>query len=73
MIRKLNILVLSMAAIAPAFAADVATSEAKQVIALQNGEKLSIFKDGKMAKKNRFFARLIQQVLRNMRQKRVLP
>lgn len=54
MIRKLNILVLSLAAMAPAFAMDAAQSEAKQVIALQNGEKLYVFKDGLMAKESKF-------------------
>ena len=54
MIRNLNILVLSMAALAPAFAMDAAQSEAKQVIALQNGEKLYVFKDGLMAKESKF-------------------
>lgn len=54
MIRKLNILVLSLAAVAPAFAMDAAQSEAKQVIALQNGEALYIFKDGLMAKESKF-------------------
>ena len=54
MIRKLSILVLSMAALAPAFAMDAAQSEAKQVIALQNGENLYIFKDGLMAKESKF-------------------
>ena len=42
MIRKLSILVLSMAALAPAFAMDAARSEAKNVIAdghvLVNGQ-----------------------------------
>jgi predicted lipoprotein with Yx(FWY)xxD motif len=54
MIRKLSILVLSMAALAPAFAMDAARSEAKQVIALQNGEALYIFKDGLMAKESKY-------------------
>jgi hypothetical protein len=54
MIRKLSILVLSMAALAPAFAMDAAQSEAKQVVALQNGETLYVFKDGLMAKENKF-------------------
>lgn len=54
MIRNLNILVLSMAALAPAFAMDAAQSEAKQVIALQNGETLYVFKDGLMAKESKF-------------------
>ena len=54
MIRKLSILVLSMAALAPAFAMDAAQSEAKQVIALQNGENLYIFKDGLMVKESKF-------------------
>lgn len=54
MVRNLNLLVLSMAALAPAFAMDAAQSEAKQVIALQNGEKLYVFKDGLMAKESKF-------------------
>ena len=54
MIRKLSILVLSLAAVAPAFATDAARLEAQQVVALQNGETLYIFKDGKMAKENKF-------------------
>jgi hypothetical protein len=54
MIRKLSILVISMAALAPAFALDAARSEAKQVIALQNGETLYVFKDGLMAKESKF-------------------
>lgn len=54
MIRKLSILVLSMAALAPAFSMDAAKSEAKQVIALQNGETLYVFKDGLMAKESKF-------------------
>lgn len=54
MIRKLNILALSMATLAPAFAMDAARSEAKQVIALQNSETLYVFKDGLMAKENKF-------------------
>ncbi|MDZ4103386.1 MAG: CopK family periplasmic copper-binding protein [Hydrogenophaga sp.] len=54
MIRKLSILVLSMAALAPAFAMDSARSEAKQVIALQNGETLYVFKDGLMAKESKY-------------------
>ena len=54
MIRKLSILVLSLAALAPAFAMDAARSEAKQVIALQNGETLYIFKDGLMTKESTF-------------------
>jgi len=54
MIRKLSILVLSMAALAPAFSMDAARSEAKQVIALQNGETLYVFKDGLMAKESKF-------------------
>jgi hypothetical protein len=54
MIRKLNILVLSLAAMAPAFAMDAAQSEAKQVISLQGGEKLYVFKDGLMAKEGKF-------------------
>ena len=54
MIRKLSILVISMAALAPAFALDAARSEAKQVIALQNGETLYVFKDGLMAKESKY-------------------
>lgn len=54
MIRKLNILILSLAAAAPAFAMDVARSDAKEVIALQNGETLYVFKDGRMAKESKF-------------------
>ncbi len=54
MIRKLNILILSLAAAAPAFAMDAARSEAKEVIALQNGEALYVFKDGQMAKESKF-------------------
>jgi hypothetical protein len=54
MIRKLSILVLSLAAVAPAFATDAARLEAQQVVALQNGETLYIFKDGKMANENKF-------------------
>ncbi|MGE0116251.1 CopK family periplasmic copper-binding protein [Hydrogenophaga sp.] len=54
MIRKLSIFVLSMAALAPAFAMDAARSEAKEVIALQNGELLYVFKDGMMAKEGKF-------------------
>lgn len=54
MIRKLNILILSLAAAAPAFAMDAARSEAQQVIALQNGETLYVFKDGRMAKESKF-------------------
>lgn len=54
MIRKLSILVLSIAALAPAFAMDAARSEAKEVIALQNGETLYVFKDGLMAKESKF-------------------
>ena len=54
MIRKLNILILSLAAAAPAFAMDAARSEAKEVIALQNGETLYVFKDGQMAKESKF-------------------
>lgn len=54
MTRKLSILALSLAALAPAFAMDAARSEAKQVIALQNGETLYIFKDGLMAKESKF-------------------
>lgn len=54
MIRKLNILILSLAAAAPTFAMDAARSEAQQVIALQNGETLYIFKDGRMAKESKF-------------------
>lgn len=54
MLRKLSILALSIAALAPTFAMDAARSEAKQVIALQNGETLYIFKDGLMAKENKF-------------------
>ncbi|MFW2357302.1 CopK family periplasmic copper-binding protein [Hydrogenophaga sp.] len=53
MIRKLSILVLSMAALAPAFSMDAARSEAKQVIALQSGETLYVFKDGLMAKESK--------------------
>lgn len=54
MIRKLSILALSIAALAPTFAMDAARSEAKQVIALQNVETLYIFKDGLMAKESKF-------------------
>lgn len=43
-----------MAALAPTFAMDAAQSEAKQVIPLQNGETLYIFKDGLMAKESKF-------------------
>ncbi|MDP3252475.1 MAG: CopK family periplasmic copper-binding protein [Hydrogenophaga sp.] len=43
-----------MAALAPAFAMDAARSEAKQVIALQNGEALYVFRDGLMAKESKF-------------------
>ena len=54
MIRKLNILILSLAAAAPAFAMDAARSEAQQVVSLQNGETLHVFKDGRMAKEGKF-------------------
>lgn len=54
MLRKLNILVLSIATLAPAFAMDAARSDAKQVIELQNGESLYVFKDGLMAKESKF-------------------
>ena len=54
MIRKFNILVLSFAATLPAFAMDAAQFEAKQTVPLVNGETLYVFKDGKMAKANRF-------------------
>lgn len=54
MLRKLNILVLSLVTLAPAFAMDAARSEAKQAIALQNGETLYVFKDGLMAKESKF-------------------
>jgi hypothetical protein len=54
MIRKLSVLVLSMASLAPAIAMDAARSEAKDVIALQNGELLYVFKDGMMAKEGKF-------------------
>ncbi|MBA4260713.1 MAG: copper resistance protein CopK [Comamonadaceae bacterium] len=47
-------LVLSMAALAPAIATDAARSAAEQVIALQNGEALYVFKDGLMAKESKF-------------------
>lgn len=54
MIRKLSILALSLAALAPAFAMDAARSEATQVVALQNGETLYVFKNGLMAKESKF-------------------
>ena len=54
MIRKFNILVLSFAATIPAFAMDAAQAEAKQTVPLVNGETLYIFKDGKMAKADRY-------------------
>jgi predicted lipoprotein with Yx(FWY)xxD motif len=52
MIRKFNIVVLSLAATLPAFAMDAAQSEAKQTVPLVNGETLYVFKDGNMAKAN---------------------
>ena len=54
MIRKFNIVVLSLAATLPAFAMDAAQSEAKQTVPLVNGETLYVFKDGNMAKTNQF-------------------
>ena len=54
MIRKFNVLVFSLAATLPAFAMDVAQAEAKQTIPLVNGETLYVFKDGKMAKADRY-------------------
>lgn len=54
MIRKFNVLVLSFAATLPAFAMDAAQFEAKQTVPLVNGEMLYVFKDGKMAKADRF-------------------
>jgi hypothetical protein len=54
MIRKFNIVVLSLAATLPAFAMDAAQSEAKQTVPLVNGETLNVFKDGNMAKANQF-------------------
>lgn len=54
MIRTLGVLILSVAAAAPAFAMDAARSEARQVIALQNGETLYVFQDGLMAKEGKF-------------------
>ncbi|EPD41532.1 MULTISPECIES: CopK family periplasmic copper-binding protein [Delftia] len=52
--RKLTILILSLAALAPAFAMDAAQSEAQVVIALKNGETLYVFKDGLMAKEDKY-------------------
>lgn len=52
--RKLIIFVLSAIALAPAFATDAAQSAAKQIVALQNGEALYIFKDGLMAKEDKW-------------------
>jgi predicted lipoprotein with Yx(FWY)xxD motif len=54
MIRKFNVLVLSLAATLPAFAMDAAQSEVKQAVPLVNGETLYVFKDGNMAKANQF-------------------
>ena len=54
MIRKFNVLVFSLAATLPAFAMDAAQAEAKQTIQLVNGETLYVFKDGKMAKADRY-------------------
>lgn len=54
MIRKFNVLVFSLAATLPAFAMDAAQAEAKQTIPLVNGETLYVFKDGKMAKADRY-------------------
>ena len=54
MIRTLSIFVLSTAAMFPAFSMDAARSEAKQVIELQNGETLYVFKNGLMAKESRY-------------------
>ena len=53
MIRKFNVLVLSLAATLPAFAMDAAQSEAKQTVPLVNGETLYVFKDGKMGMEDR--------------------
>lgn len=50
---KLSLLILTLAA-APAFASDYARAEASKVVALKGGETLYVFKDGKMAKENRF-------------------
>ena len=54
MIRNFNVLVFSLAATLPAFAMDAAQAEAKQTIPLVNGETLYVFKDGKMAKADRY-------------------
>ena len=54
MIRKFNVLVFSLAATLPAFAMDAAQAEARQTIPLVNGETLYVFKDGKMAKADRY-------------------
>ncbi|MGC4366755.1 CopK family periplasmic copper-binding protein [Hydrogenophaga sp. R2] len=54
MIRKLSILVLSLVAVVPVFAMDAARSEAREVVALQKGETLYVFKDGRMAKESKF-------------------
>ncbi len=54
MIRKFNVLVFSLAATLPAFAMDAAQAEAKQTIPLVDGETLYVFKDGKMAKADRY-------------------
>ena len=52
--RKLIILVLSAITLTPVLATDAAQSEAKQIVALQNGETLYIFKDGLMAKEDKW-------------------
>lgn len=54
MFRNIGIFIASLALLAPTFAMDAARSQAEQVIALQRGETLYVFKDGLMAKEDKF-------------------
>ncbi|MBN9373605.1 CopK family periplasmic copper-binding protein [Hydrogenophaga sp.] len=52
---KLNITVFALSLLASsAFASDAANQEAKQTVALKDGGILYVFKDGKMAKEDRY-------------------
>lgn len=54
MIRNITILTVSLTLLTSVFAMHAASSEAKQVIALQGGETLYVFEDGLMAKESKF-------------------
>lgn len=51
---SLALIAVSASVVLPAHAEDAARQQAKQVISLQDGGTLYIFKDGKMAKANKY-------------------